>query len=497
MRICLILLLSLLGFQPLFAQRSPFAVPPQQDMEQQLIKNLKKKFNLPAQCPFPDSFPSAEALQKLKGLQNRDTWEHISWKDFLKLNERAKERELCSCRLDTRFAEKASQCPVPIPWEEFLVTTPGYPDYEKLLQNEKLIYIAESNNHDTKSAPQEVAKILRAVRKINPTAKILLAAEFARWFFPLNEINLLQEHLEYYSSCCGYFKSLTPEKKAEYCQLQKLSIEEVEKHCQEFGRYLEEEKEFLAPFSSAPLLKKARDPFYFVSNKEYAPVSQTADEQRIDLLALDDHVIETTQQGDIGVKVGKFWVEVPKKVSIPQITSDREEDLSNLLKVSSWGVFERTRDWAQRIKAVLPEYDVVLVYAGDGHLDFTYFTDLQPLVGAKPFMNISLSPLESLPPEIQEQYTKRDKVAEENGYHQDGEFAKELEKRIIEESLVVFEKVWEENTPPFWILADDRKEETFLMQNKDKITQEWLDDMTRCSPEVTSTKDILVVLPAE
>ena len=68
-----------------------------------------------------------------------------------------------------------------------------------------------------------------------------------------------------------------------------------------------------------------------------------------------------------------------------------------LLNISHSGRLERNRQWARYINAVKPFYDLVLVYAGRGHLNETYSNDLQPMVENADYVNILLYPIEITP----------------------------------------------------------------------------------------------------
>ena len=53
------------------------------------------------------------------------------------------------------------------------------PDYAQETEGVKYIYASDASDHDTKTIPLEVIRLMRAVRQANPDARILLATEFA------------------------------------------------------------------------------------------------------------------------------------------------------------------------------------------------------------------------------------------------------------------------------------------------------------------------------
>ena len=113
----------------------------------------------------------------------------------------------------------------------------------------------------------------------------------------------------------------------------------------------------------------------------------------------------------------------------------------------------------------------------------------------KPFINILLYPLESLPLETQECYTKRDCLSEENCLTQYDKFYEEKGKQeeLLSNSFPqVFCKEDKTIPPPYWVIQNNI---SFRKGNIDEKTQEWLDDMEKCSYEFEAEKYIQVILP--
>lgn len=345
-------------------------------------------------------------------------WTYISWQDFLRLNKQAQERELVSVRLDNKAMELESQYYPNVPSFAF---TNSAPDYSHAFTH-KFIFIAEHITHNSAAAPQEVINILAAARKARPNAKILLAQEFLTW--------------------------------------------EGEKN--------------------TSLLKQAGHP----SNlKSYYPqVSKAADRLGIDQLALDDSVFAgDEEQRLVSVKVGKYFITVKPSDKLPPLNIEscswfysRWAALEQLAGASPFGVLERNRQWAKRIKAVEKNYDLILVYAGNGHMNTTYFVDLPPLLGTGDYANINLFPFDEHAMEAVKEYEDLDARREEakitDGQHISREKQKGYDKLPSETKQKVEEVTktlpnWENSKLPLWLY----------------ITQE---DFTAVNPGVQAPKEL-------
>lgn len=266
----------------------------------------------------------------------------ISWQEFLRLNEKAKERLLVSTRLEAKALElQLKENPnMVLPQIEYKNAAP---DYSHAFTH-KYIFISEGS-HSTKSAPQEVINILKAARNARPNAKILLAQEFLSW---------------------------TGE-------------------------------------SKDSLLKKPGQNSELYSS--YPEVTQAADKLGIDQLALDDTPYYAEDK-NVFVKLGKFLVEVTPQDKLPLLSyTECDDPLYNrwasayhFIGISPFGVLERNYQWARRIKAAEPLYDLILVYAGSGHLNNTYSNDLPTLLKCKDCANIALAPTDPIDQAVEKDY---------------------------------------------------------------------------------------------
>lgn len=269
----------------------------------------------------------------------------ISWQEFLRLNEKAKERLLASTRLEAKALElQLKENPnMVLPQIEYKNSVP---DYSHAFTH-KYIFISENISHDTKSAPQEVINILKAARNARPNAKILLAQEFLSW---------------------------TGE-------------------------------------SKDSLLKKPGQNSELYSS--YPEVTQAADKLKIDQLALDD-IIYMAYEKNIAVKNGKYIVWVTPQDKLPLLkykgcdaVYTRWASAYQFIGISPFGVLERNYQWARRIKAAEPHYDLILVYAGSGHLNNTYSNDLPTLLKCKDFAHIALFPTDPIDQAVEKDYETR------------------------------------------------------------------------------------------
>lgn len=270
----------------------------------------------------------------------------ISWQEFLRLNEKAKERLLASTRLEAKALElQLKENPnMVLPQIEYKNAAP---DYSHAFTH-KYIFISENISHDTKSAPQEVINILKAARNARPNAKILLAQEFLSWTGESND----------------------------------------------------------------SLLKKPGQNSELSSG--YPEVTQAADTLGIDQLALDDTPYYAEDK-NVFVKLRKFLVEVTPQDKLPLLSYTECDDplftrwasAYQFIGISPFGVLERNYQWARRIKAAEPLYDLILVYAGSGHLNNTYSNDLPTLLKCKDFAHIALFPTDPIDQAVEKYYETR------------------------------------------------------------------------------------------
>ncbi|MBP3513826.1 MAG: hypothetical protein J6J74_05015 [Elusimicrobiaceae bacterium] len=520
----------LLSAAPGFAQIRPHVT-----IQPESIKLPQSAVNLPAlkkrvQTPQKDT-AREQALQKLAERQNPKNWKEISWQDFLQQNKHTKGVETVSTHLDIKCTENFCRLlPAAIPIDLLQQTGNSEVDYKKILEGHKLIFVAEGMNHNTKRAPQEMAKILRAVREKNPSAKILFAAEFLEWenynnlpelTQALAQIPNVEEQIQYYQAELEdwnfQYQLLSDEDKTTFKK-------QYDQQKQELAAALQQAKEWkskvislqtAADLKREPLLKKAGEKSDLYFPEEYAPAFKAADQLGIDQLALDDDIPGMIED-QVAAKVGEFVVWTTPEDKVPtwkHITKRRASAetkrfyaLRQVLSVSPWGVRERNREWARRIKAVLPLYDIVLVYAGQGHLDTTYHMDLQPMLEQKTFMNITLYPMEELPQDIEEYYAQRHHATERNGITQDQQLwntktnglSNIHAEDLIDESHST-QSQWNDSAKPFWIWmnGNDQELETGWDPEKAALFDAEMERQRQEFPYKYAASTLEVYLPAE
>lgn len=466
------------------------------------------------------------ALEQLSQYQNPGSWKHISWQEFLRQNKHTQDVERVSTHLDINCTEEICRLlPGPIPLEMIQKESNGDPDYKTLLAGQKLIFVAEGINHNTKRAPQEMAKILQAVRAANPNAKILFAAEFLEWeshenlasFDPEEEkemtrnIENIQDLIKQYQTDS---RTLSAQESAQLQRLQR-QYESERELWQGYQIYKEELKESIRKH---PLLKKAGQPTNLTVTEEYIPAFQAADELGIDQLALDDTVWGAVDN-KIGAKVGEFVVwstphdKLPAWGNLKQPNISKETKrffaLHQLASASPWGVRERNREWARRIKTLMPLYDIVIVYAGDGHLNTTYHLDLQPMLEQKDFINITLYPLETLPQEHALNYQQRSDILESRKITQNKTLQEtqnqafgniDLEQLIDDSNYI--EIPWTNKQKPLWYLSyssvhDDTQIMARWDPEKTKLYEQECAQQEKFFPYKTPAFHLFVYLPAD
>lgn len=281
----------------------------------------------------------------------------------MRLNEGAKKQDLTTVREEIQQQEQwLKEYPNVI--EPVFTIHNSAPDYAHAFTH-KYVFISESISHETASAPQEVINILKAARKARPNDKILLAQEFLKW--------------------------------------------DGDEH--------------------SSLLKKAGKASKLTSS--YPKVTQTADKLGIDQLALDDEIFMAGTEG-VMVKMGKYLIWVKPQDSLPRLKYkgcnalvSRWASAEQFIGISPFGMAQRNKQWARRLKAVEDNYDLILVYAGDGHIGADQSNNVQTLLNSEDFANIELIPTDL--PKNNDLYQARAEKGEKSGLTNDAKMYKEKE----------------------------------------------------------------------
>lgn len=347
--------------------------------------------------------------QVLQKLQNEKI-SHLSWQEFLKQNEHVKEVEKVSTKLENYLLKNQLGALKEDAGSNLFYHAKGLPPYSQLIKGQNTIFIAESINHEAASSIDHAANIIRIIRQENPHARILLASEFLSW--------------------------------------------------------QGDEK--------PGLLKKAGAKTSLYVSDSYMPVFRAADQANIDQLALDDFIWITQENTSI-VKIGNFAVYASPEDKVPSLNlaQDKLEDLAssilNLVSVSPWGVLERNRQWARRINALRPFYDIIIIHAGDGHLATTYSMDLAPMLHVTDYLLISLLPMEQLPVDKEVFYENRTNIAETSGLCQNGVCYKLEEDNIknASDKLAFLMQNATQSKDLFWMYANE--EEIKKLNTKEEL----------------------------
>ena len=268
-----------------------------------------------------------QALQKAN-LPREETYDPVlKWSQFLSDNQ--KEVARVEARLESLQPALDAQ-------EEILKNAPvskGYkrPDYGAYAQQVPFIYVTDASAHGIKTIINEVKQVLRSVRRANPQARILLALEFAE------------------------MENGTPP-----------------------VRFAGQENTSMEVYT------------------DYDALVPVAAELDIDILALEDGFIDFTDSAFF-YKIGKHFIKLsnndhpdfashlPDPTQPENILTQEYKQLRGFLCMSTLGMRFRNEQWAGYINAAKPFYDIVIVYAGYAHIDYSLeaWQDVPELVGEK------------------------------------------------------------------------------------------------------------------
>ena len=374
------IILSILCFLfPLLAaaQASPMRPPVTQINPTVLFNRVERQIK--KQVSQQNS-PFSRAQKALQDVIQKNPIKTISWKEFKALNNRAKERDLVSRKMDLKLAQQQLTANKgKIPFQN------SWPDYTELLKGFTHIYIGE--DHGTMSTPAETIRLLQALRKLHPNKRILLASEFS----VINKLN-----------------------------------------------------EF--PLAQANEIN-------FLTNL-YPEVNQAADALNIDQLGLDSRYVswEEDEHGPfLLIQCGKYLV---KRYLTRQEEADIQElypALEMTLGSSPFGMLERNRQWERYIKAVQPFYDIIVIYAGQGHIADTLSNDLPVLLDTPDFVNLYFVPTENTHPDEEQTYISvAENIDRQNlgVLEQSYELQDQTEQVLLDKMEMSGE--WTDPNKPFW-----------------------------------------------
>ena len=351
----------------------------------------------------------------------------------------------------------------------------GVPNYAKALANTKYIYIGET--HGTPAVQQEIKKMITVIRKANPGKKILLAAEFLTVPHPL--VNPLHIHGKDWLIEAGY--GIT--ELADQLHLDTLALDDSVIQFQFTGA---------DPLTLAKVGERyvmaGLDNHSHVYDEEAAKLFDFADRVNEQALALknsptsllyldylmpakdvQDYIAQfhadkawpswkqesTKQFGPGNEEYILLYAALAQDVGDSSFPADYLENIakglrfSNTLQASTWGVLQRNYQWAKRIKAVEKNYDIVIVWGGQGHLDDSDVYPSVPTLLAHPqAVQIDFKSLGSMDEEVLKQYQARKEALEQQqlDYCSNIELSQQQAENIVENcqgwEAVDFEKTF-------------------------------------------------------
>ena len=273
----------------------------------------------------------------------------------------------------------------------------GHPDYVRETKGAKYIYIGEAA-HKSEQYINHSLLLLQEIRRAKPGAHILLASEFA--------VRTSQ-------------------------------------------------------FSSPICFAMGECSIASISNEYYTLHQEVATTLQIDILALDNAFVNALwpQIGDTNVS---YDIDDPSfqeaLAAYEQIDpSYAPYDVADsAINASWWGVQKRNEQWARYISAISPYYDVIVIYAGIGHI-VSKFGGINPLL-QKPCIKIYTIPLELSEAgavELQRMEERDDFLRNQGSYYEPG--------NIIAENVTLnsFEKAMQkaegrvDSSKPFYIKVTD------------------------------------------
>lgn len=305
------------------------------------------------------------------------------------------------------------------------------PDYAQETQNVKYIYVTDASDHGTKSIPYEVNVLLQQIRRARPKARILLALEFAVREDPhALPIHFAGEKELPFTIDQSYSFLI---KKADKLDIDVLALDD-----------------FLLPqLGETPGFKMGDS---IVEDLDHSSAQNILNQYDItllpalrgvvsDLMALDNNLRSKQQQLE-RLNTNPVYFSDGKPLSpaqTEQVKKQLQKDLNQLwqqrqlleqtkqalehnktvylhdfISRSPWGMEQRNAQWAQYIEAISSFYDVIITYAGSGHLSM-------PLSGAallpqriqQPFVLFDFYTWEKLSQEDQEAYEQCARIQEE------------------------------------------------------------------------------------
>lgn len=291
-------------------------------------------------------------------------------------------------------------------------------NYAKETRGIKYIYVAEASNHDTKTIPAEVSHLLQRVRHANPHARILLALESA-WQnapdqLPLRFAHSSTQPFELVHE--NYAPLLTAADRADIDILGLDDFVSLQKEEVKIGDVI-----IQTPFQKPEIQ-------YILTQYDPEIANSLTNYQRLktDMAACADSLSYCRQDPQDAAQLLNISLQaLPEQMAgyenalahyQPILNGYRrylQSLLLDFLARSNWGILQRNRQWARYINAISPFYDIVITYAGNGHLGNRGDVRNVPDLIAKPYILFNFYTTEQLPQERHQYYEHVEQIQEE------------------------------------------------------------------------------------
>ena len=275
----------------------------------------------------------------------------------------------------------------------------GAPDYAKALGNAKYIYIGEV--HNTPFVKKEIKQLIEAIQTAHPSEKILLATEFLTTPHPLvNPLHengkewIIEEAMEGVPELATELQLDTLALEDEIVQLKQQNsiLAKAASYYIQIDPSIDEavvttDPDYKDKLNTTTQTYLSMDPLLFWLNyllpsnvfKSYSEKWKNDPESK---------QIEQEYAQEYGTGNAHYTMmgSALSDVAVPPI----EETMAYAaaygrltaykVGLSDWGVLQRNRQWAQRIKQVEKNYDVIIVWGGNAHFGRKYMSPSVPML---------------------------------------------------------------------------------------------------------------------
>ena len=315
------------------------------------------------------------------------------------------------------------------------------PDYARETKNFKYIYMSDASSHETKTIPAEVIRVMRAVRRANPQARILLATEFA--------VQEDKDKLPFHFANSG--KEL-PFKMIDYPQLVPVADQEnidvlgLDDKISPMKYTVKAGDTVIRFFLTDERVKRILTQYLPEEADNLLAYLQEDEEQRVSLekdLAKMEKAIREYSKPIVAQALGRSTEELDTlladtRATLARINEHEEklleyvhDSLRDFLLRSPWGTTQRNQQWARYIQAVSPFYDIVMVYVGNAHLAGIGVEPSLDALLAQKQIRFDFYTEEELPQHIKEAYEKAQQIQDrENGPIPNEDFREEVYEKI-------------------------------------------------------------------